>query len=257
MEIVVAVSVIMPLYNSEKFMKGAIQSVLEQTYTDFELVLVDDCSKDATLDLARTFSLRDSRVKVLALQINGGSGSARNAGINIARGRFIAFLDSDDRWDNVKLDVQLRAMNAKRATLSYTDYNVCDDEGEEKFTFISPETIDYVSMAKRPSIGCSTAIYDSRALGKRYFPSIRKSEDFALWLSILRDIGIAYKCGETLTHYTARSDSVSSNKLRSAQYTWRVYRELEKLPFHTALIYFAHYVCGNIIKRIAGRRLGI
>lgn len=249
----VAVSVIMPLYNSEKFMKGAIKSVLEQTYTDLELVLVDDCSTDRTLDVARAFSSSDLRVKVVTLPVNGGSGRARNEGISVAQGRFVAFLDSDDRWENTKLDVQLQAMNAKCATLSYTDYDVRNEGGQTKFIFVSPESINYASMAKRPSIGCSTAIYDSFALGKRFFPIIRKSEDFALWLSILHDTGIAYKCGGVLTHYTARSNSVSSNKLKSAQYTWRVYRELEKLPFHIALIYFVHYLGGNIIKRVAGR----
>jgi hypothetical protein len=149
--------------------------------------------------------------------------------------------------------VQLQAMNAKCATLSYTDYEVRNERGETEFIFVAPETVSYASMAKRPSIGCSTAIYDSFALGKRFFPPIRKSEDFALWLSILHDIGTAHKCGGVLTHYTARSNSVSSNKLKSAQYTWRVYRTIEKMPFHLAFVYFVHYLGGNIIKRVAGR----
>jgi hypothetical protein len=150
-----------------------------------------------------------------------------------------------------KLATQIAAMRKAEAVLSYTDYDVHDESGSFVFRFTAPAVTTYTSMLKRPSIGCSTAIMDIGTLGKRYFPGIRKSEDLALWLSILREYR-AVKCGGVLTHYTARRVSVSSNKLASAYYTWRVFREHEHMRPVRAAYYFSHYAAGNVAKRIRG-----
>jgi teichuronic acid biosynthesis glycosyltransferase TuaG len=243
------VSVITPLHNSAQLMHKAVESVLCQSYSDFELILVDDLSTDNTLALAKQYQDSDPRVRVMALLGNLGSGKARNAGIEAAEGRFIAFLDSDDSWEPDKLARQLSQMDEKGCALSYTDYMVHSTDGSIYFIFVAPDATTYRSMLKRPSIGCSTAVYDTQMLGKRYFPNIQKSEDFALWLSILREIGSAHKCGAVLTHYTARPDSISANKLASAKYTWIVLTELENLAIPKAAYYFAHYVGSNLCKR--------
>lgn len=234
-------------------MDRAINSVLNQTFKDFELILIDDCSADGTLDRAKQLAKKDGRIRVIAHDANKGSGPARNTGIENAQGRFIAFVDSDDYWAPDKLETQVPRMLSEGAVLSYTDYCVRNVEGKSLFTFESPDKITYSSMLKRPAIGCSTAIIDVGTIGKRYFPTMRKSEDFALWLSILRDYP-AYKCGGNLTFYTARPGSVSSNKLASAYYTWRVLRNSERLNLLKASYYFSHYAGGNIIKRLFSKR---
>jgi len=248
-----SVSIVIPLYNSAPFMHTSIDSVLKQTHGDFELILVDDGSTDDTLVKARALEAADSRVKVVALAVNGGAANARNKGIEAASRRYIAFLDSDDDWDSRKLEIQLSCMTSRGAALSYTDYQVRRESGGPDYVFVAPEVTTYASMAKRPSINCSTAIYDTAVLGKRYFPIVRKSEDFALWLSILREIGSAHKCGGVLAYYNLRSGSVSSNKLETAKYTWKVLSEIEKLSFPVAGYYFVCYAFNNIKKRLLAR----
>lgn len=243
------VSIITPLYCSLSHMDRAIRSVLAQTFRDFELILVDDHSCDGTLGRAKYFAEMDHRIQVISHDSNKGAGAARNTGIKSAQGRFIAFIDSDDYWAPTKLESQISHMIAKNTPISYTDYIVQDEEGRVLFTFKAPEITTYSSMLKRPSIGCSTAIINVATIGKRYFPEFRKSEDFALWLSILKDYE-ASKCGDALTVYTARRNSVSSNKLASAIFTWRIMRSQEKLPIFSAAYYFIHYAGGNILKRL-------
>ena len=247
------VSVVMPLFNSATFMERSIRSVLEQTFADFELVLVDDCSEDGSLALARELSLTDARIAVVALPANLGGGGARNAGIEAAAGRYIAFIDSDDMWLRNKLEVQVAAMVRMRAALSYTDFSVINEQDEEQLVRIAPARVSYRQMLKSSVIGCSTAIYDTQILGKRYFPMIRKRQDFALWLSILRHVDIAYKGGGVLTIYRVRTGSVSANKFSAAHFTWQVYRDVEKLPLPQAIYYFAHYALIGVGQRAIGR----
>lgn len=244
------VSVIMPLYNSSAFMDESIRSVLDQSFADLELILVDDCSTDDSLAGARALAAQDDRIAVVALPDNQGGGAARNAGIAAARGRYIAFLDSDDIWESEKLAVQLAAMEERKASFSYTDYRMATGEGDQGKTISSPDRVDYRTLLRNNVIGCSTVIYDRKVLGTRLFPLIRKRQDFGLWLSILRDIDFAWRCGPALTRYRIRQNSVSSNKLQAAAYTWKVYRELEALPLSASLYYFARYALSGIVKRL-------
>lgn len=242
------VSVIMPLYNSSEFMDESIGSVLNQSFPDLELILVDDCSSDDSLSRARSAAGKDRRVRVEALSENVGGGLSRNAGISVASGRYIAFLDSDDIWEKEKLAVQLSQMREKGAVFSYTDYAVFGAEGEKK-TRTTPERLNYWGLLRNTAIGCSTVIYDAERIGKRYFPKIRKRQDFGLWLSILRDIDYAYRCGPALTRYRVRHGSVSSNKLVAATYTWKIYREVEGLSLLTSTYCFTSYAVFALLKR--------
>jgi teichuronic acid biosynthesis glycosyltransferase TuaG len=244
------VSVVMPLYNSAPYMRESIGSVLKQTFQDWELILIDDCSGDESLAVAREFSATDSRIRTIALPQNRGGGEARNAGIAAAEGRYIAFLDSDDLWDGRKLEIQLTEMQKQQALLSYTDFDVIKANGALASIRRTPPKVGYRDLLKNNVIGCSTAVYDAGRLGKRYFMTIRLRQDFALWLSILRDIDFGYRCGPVLMHYRMRQGSVSADKLKAARSTWRLYRDIEKLPIPLASYYFVNYAVAAVRKRI-------
>jgi teichuronic acid biosynthesis glycosyltransferase TuaG len=245
-----SVSVVMPLYNSAAFMAESVESVIHQTFPDFELILVDDCSTDNTLAVARGFAEADGRIRIVAQSANGGACAARNAGISAARGRYIAFLDSDDLWKQDKLAVQISGMQQKDAAFSYTDYIVTDEHGAVIRLASAPEKMSYRDLLKNTAIGCSTVIYDSDRIGKQQFPSIRKHEDLALWLSILRDIDYAHRCGPAMTFYRVRPGSLSSDKLKAASYTWEIYRKIEGLPLPAAAYYFSRYALSAVRRRL-------
>lgn len=244
------VSVIMPLYNSSAFMEESVRSVLGQTFADFELVLVDDCSTDDTLTFAEALAGEDARIRVVAQPENAGACATRNAGISAARGRYIAFLDSDDQWKKEKLAIQLAGMLEKNAAFSYTDYMVTDEHGAVIRLNSTPERMNYHDLMKNTVIGCSTVVYDSERLGKRYFPLIRKHEDLALWLSILREIDHAHRCGPALSLYRIHPGSLSANKLKAASYTWEIYRRIEGLSLLSAAYYFGRYALSAVRRRL-------
>lgn len=244
------VSVIMPLYNSSAFMEESVRSVLDQTFADFELILVDDCSTDDTLAVAQELSGNDVRIRVVAQPKNAGACATRNAGISAACGRYIAFLDSDDQWKKEKLAIHLAGIHEKNAVLSYTDYVVIDEHGTVIRQNLTPQRMTYHDLMKNTVIGCSTVIYDSERLGKRYFPLIRKHEDLALWLSILREIDYAHRCGPPLSLYRVHPGSLSANKLKAAAYTWEIYRRIEGLSLLSAAFYFGHYALSAVRRRL-------
>ncbi|NMG42015.1 glycosyltransferase [Chelativorans sp. ZYF759] len=244
------VSVIMPLYNSVEFMDAGIESVLRQTFVDLELIVIDDGSTDESLNRAHRFAKKDQRVRVLSLRKNGGAAVSRNHGIEKARGRYIAFLDSDDLWQADKLELQLNSMRERGAVFSYTDYAVVSLDGTVRRTVFAPDRVSYYDLLKNTTIGCSTVIYDRQALGNRMFPLIRKRQDLALWLSILRDVDFAHRGGPVLTSYRERPRSLSGNKINAARYTWRIYRAFEELPLSHALYYFARYAVSSVLRRL-------
>jgi len=221
------VSVIMPTYNSSATLQRSVDSILNQTYTNIELLITDDCSKDNTADLIRSIAEADSRVHPTLLTSNFGPGYARNDAIKRAKGRYIAFCDSDDRWFPDKLEKQIAFMNEKQCALSYTSYLVCDENDNDVGIVVAPERID-LSMLKRDNkIGCLTAIYDTQLLGQKYYmPTLRKRQDWALFLTILMKCGVA--CGITypLAYYRITTDSVSSNKFSLVKYNVRVYQQI-------------------------------
>ncbi len=245
----VAVSIIMPSYRSEVFLPMALDSVLSQTFKEWELIVVDDCSPDYSNKIIKEYMKRSSKIKLIQLENNSGPAVARNRAIEAARGRYIAFLDSDDLWHHKKLEKQIDFMQSHNIALSYTSYYKIGEEsggiiGEVK----AIRRVNYGELLKQNVIGCSTAIYDAEKLGKTYMPNILKRQDFALWLKILKKISYAYGLDESLTHYRVRSTSVSSNKVFAAKYTWKLYREVEKLPIYKAIYYFIWYACKSILK---------
>ena len=219
------VSVIMPSYNTGKMICESIDSILSQTYNNIELLISDDHSSDAeTIRILKEYALKDSRVKVFFLERNGGAGVARNNSIQQATGRYIAFCDSDDRWLPEKLERQIAFMKEKDCCLSFTSYFTCTYEGTINGKVIVPKTLSLLQEKRDNKIGCLTAIYDTSKYGKFYMPTIRKRQDWALFLNILKKCQLAYAIQEPLAIYRDVPGSISSNKLNLIQYNAKVYK---------------------------------
>lgn len=242
------VSVITPSYNSAKYISKTIESVLSQSYQNLELIIVDDCSSDDSLAVIKKYVQQDSRVKLYCLHVNSGAAVARNTAIEHATGRFIAFLDSDDVWLASKLEKQVNFMLKNNYAFTYTSYHKVNEHGDYLSKVNIPLETTYHQLLKTCIIGCLTAMYDSHMLGKVYFPLIRKRQDFALWLKILKLTPYAYGLNEDLANYTVRSDSISANKFKAAQYNWFLYRNIEKLNILKSIYYFSHYMIKGVIR---------
>lgn len=224
------VSIIMPTYNCGKFIAQAIDSVLAQTITDWELVIVDDCSGDNTAEIIQEYRMKDCRIQCHFLDHNCGPAAARTQAIQHASGKYVAFLDSDDIWHPLKLEKQIAYMEEIGADLSATAYRKMNVDGYLLPTVCyPPRKMDYVSCIRNGDpIGNLTVMYNQERLGKFEVPPIRKRCDFALWLQILKRTPYCYGLQENLAFYRyGRADSVSSNKLDLIRYHWQLYREIE------------------------------
>lgn len=242
------VSIITPSYNSEKFISKTINSVLLQTYTNWELIIVDDVSPDNANNIIEEYVKKDNRIKLIKLENNSGAALARNKAIEEAKGRFIAFLDADDCWKKDKLEKQINFMIKNDYAFTYTAYEKVDENGIFLGNMGVPQKVSYSSLLKTCVIGCLTSVYDTQKLGKVYMPLIRKRQDFGLWLKILKKVDFAYGIKENLAVYTVRTDSISANKRSAAQFTWKLYREVEKLNIFKASYYFCNYAVRGVLR---------
>ena len=249
------VSVIMPTYNASKHLADSIESVLAQTHTNLELLITDDNSTDETRDILEHFVKKDARVKVMYLQENRGPGVARNKSIERARGRYIAFCDCDDRWFPNKLEKQIAHMNKHDCALCSSSYLICDEDNNNIGINISPSHVT-LSMLKRDNkIGCLTAIYDIKRLGHKYYmPAIRKRQDWALFLNILKDCQICFCLTEPLAYYRQHQNSVSSNKLSLIKYNVNVYETVFGYTKAKAFIYFLFVFLPTYFLKVSKRK---
>ncbi len=242
------VSIITPSYMAGSYLADTIDSVLLQTYENWEMLVVDDCSPDKANELVERYAEKDSRIRLLKLTKNSGAAVARNAAIEEAKGRYIAFLDSDDQWLPEKLERQVRFMQEFCISFSYTAYEKQNAEGKLLGSVGVPPKVCYRDLLKVCSIGCLTAMYDAHALGKIYMPLIRKRQDLGLWLRILRKTPYAYGLDEVLARYRLHGNSISANKREAAKYTWHLYRHVEKLSFPMASYFFCHYAFNGLLR---------
>ncbi|WP_239524867.1 glycosyltransferase family 2 protein [Leptobacterium flavescens] len=220
------VSIVTPTYNSEKYLAETIASVISQTYQDWELLLIDDASSDNTLNMIREFADKDKRIRFFQLTENSGAGIARNKGIEMAQGNFVAFLDADDLWKPEKLEKQLKFMEEKDADVCFTAYELINEEGQALNRLVTVlSEVDKNKILKANYIGNSTGIYNAEKLGKIYMPPIRKRQDWALWLRCIEKAGSAYGLQENLAGYRVRKNSVSSNKINLLKYNYIFYRK--------------------------------
>lgn len=244
------VSIITPVYNSEQYIADTIKSVQAQTHTNWELILTDDCSTDNSVEIIQSFLEQDSRIKLLKLKNNSGSGVARNTSIKSATGHVIAFIDADDLWDKNFLEKSLYHMQEHQAGIVFSSYRrLSEDLNQDLGNFIVPKFTTYFNMLKSCDISCLTGMYHiERCHGKAYMPDIRKRQDYCIWLTLLKRIDRAYGINDVLATYRVRSQSVSRNKFNAAQYQWYVYRKVEKLSLLKSCYYFLHYAIKGLIK---------
>lgn len=242
------VCVIMPSYNAEKYIAEAIKSVMEQSYKNWKLLILDDGSSDRTVEIARGIADNDSRITVYQNPCNQGVAMTRNRGIELAEGEWIAFIDSDDMWHREKLEKQLEMSEKTGASILYSSYALVTENGEHREDYHVPATTCYEAMLKENVIGCSTVMLRRCAWERHRFPVDLYHEDYALWLKLLKLGYTASGCEEILVDWRVLENARSFNKWSAAKNRWKVYRQMEKLPIGKSLRVFAAYTYSGIAK---------
>lgn len=248
------VSVIMPAYNSERFIADSIRAVQAQTMPDWELLITDDCSTDSTAEIVREFAKADSRIKLFQLEKNSGGGVARNRSISEAKGRYIAMCDSDDRWLPEKLEKQIAFMERKQCAFCYSSYLTCDENGETTGIVVARNKETLRTIKRDDKIGCLTAIYDASKTGKIFLPLIRKRQDWGMMIRVLQKCGVAYGMKEVLAIYRVMKGTVSSNKMSLVKYNIGLYMEvLGWSRLRSTLWFFTVFMPSYLAKRLLMR----
>lgn len=244
------VSVIMPCYNAEKYVREAVQSVFDQTLKSWELIVVDDGSTDSSPAILSEMAASEPRMRVITRSTPSGSPAVpRNEGTEAAKGQYIAFLDSDDRWLPDKLMHQCYLMHTTTADIVYSNYEKTDAAGTRAGRIIiAPETATFRQLVRGNYIACSTLIYNTHTVGKRYFLPIGH-EDFCCWLSMLRDGYVAYNTNTVEMLYRITDTSVSHNKMRTIAWTWHILRHEQHLPRLRSLYYLISHLVKATIKK--------
>lgn len=244
------VSIIVPVYNAEPYIEQTIKSVLNQEYTNFELILVENGSTDATVEKIKTFS--DERIRLIIMEDNAGAAAARNEGMKAATGEFVGFLDADDLWHKEKLVKQIAFMKEKEAAFCFTGYEFGDENavGTGKIVKV-PDALVYKQALNNTTIFTSTVIFDTRKIAKDrlYMPQI-KSEDTALWFRVLREGYTAYGLNENLVTYRRPAKSLSSNKVEAMRRIWNLYRKHERLNVFYSMYLFIGWAFRAVKRRV-------
>ena len=248
------VSIIMPSYNGSKYIAESIESIISQTYRNWELIITDDCSDDGTQDIIKGYASRDERIRVFCFEMNQGSGATRNNCIKEARGRYIAFCDSDDRWLPEKLEKQIAFMQEHDYAFAFASYYTCNEEGTVNGIIIAPEKHSLTNTKRDDKIGFLTAIYDTKYCPKMLMPLQRKRQDWAYVLMIHQKVGNAYALQEPLAIYRLHPNSISHNKWSLIKYNAAVYQEVfgySKLRSYAYL--FTFFLPTYFTKRIRNK----
>lgn len=244
------VSIIMPVYNVEKYLVNAIESVLEQSYSDWELLAVDDCSTDKSREILQKLASSDSRIRPIFLNQNIGAARARNEAIRRANGRYLAFLDSDDIWIKDKLMKQIQIMKENRYAFTFTSYSLIDTKGNQipqKVTV--PERITYTQALTHTVIWTCTVMLDLRQTGSFEMTLLESGEDTATWLQLLKKVSCAYGINQIYSLYRQVPGSLSHSIKRRLERQWRVYRTAEQFSIAKSLLLYARYVLYVLNKR--------
>lgn len=243
------VSIVTPTYNSAKYIAETIQSVQKQTYQNWEMIIVDDCSSDNTTDLIKDFIAKDNRIQLHVLESNSGPAVARNKGIENASGKYMTFLDADDIWSEDFIEISIKTIQETGIQFVFSSYRRSDEELNFIYSdFIVPQKVTYTDILKSNSISCLTAFLDIEILGKKSMPLIRKRQDMGLWLQYLKEIPFAYGIQEPKAIYRIRENSLSRKKSNLLKYQWQFYREVEKLNVFQSAYYMLHWMYRGFMK---------
>lgn len=236
------VSIIMPTYNCGRFIEETIRSVQSQTYENWEIVIVDDCSTDDTKSVVDALIASDARIRYTCLEQNAGAAVARTRAMELADGEYMAFLDSDDLWMPDKLEKQLAFMKENGYAFSCTAYEQIDEESNSLGRVIKTvKKTDYNRLLLDCPVGNSSVMYDVSAMGKFEVPNIRKRNDDALWLQMLKKEKYIYGMPDVLMRYRIRKNSISSNKFKVIKYHWILYREIEHLNVFRSAFHICYW----------------
>lgn len=247
------ISIVVPVYKAERFLKDTIKTVEQQTYKNWELIFVDDCSPDSSIEIINNAINKDSRIKLIQLEKNSGAAIARNAGIEYAEGEYIAFLDADDLWEKEKLEKQIKFMKEKKCEFSFTGYEFANEDGKGNGKKVKvPNEITYKEALKNTTISTITVMFNVKILGKELIkmPDIRKGQDTATWWKVLKKIDRAYGINEILSYYRRTENTLSSNKLKALKRTWNLYRKVEKLSIFYSIYNFIFYIINALKRRV-------
>jgi len=237
------ISIITPTYNCGQFIDETIKSVINQTYQNWEMIIVDDCSTDNTKEVVGRYLAKDSRIKYYILENNAGAAIARTKAMELAEGQYIAFLDSDDLWFKEKLGRQLSFMIENKYNFTCTAYEHINEQGTLLNKTVNAKIkTDYNGVLLSCPVGNSSVMYNAKVLGKFVVPNIRKRNDDALWLQILKKEKYIYGMNDVLMRYRVRSNSISSNKLELIKYHWILYREIEYLSIMRSVFHICWWV---------------
>lgn len=243
------VSIIMPAYNCKEYIKMSIESVTKQVYQNWELLITDDFSQDGTFELLKDYEKIDTRIKVFRLKKNLGAANARNNSINHAKGKYLAFLDADDVWKEEKLDKQIKYMDRRQVLFTCTAYGKINENSDVLRKVCVPlKNYRYVDLLKWCP-GNSTIVYDCEVIGKIQGPDIRKRNDFAMFLQVIKKAKLLEGMEEVLSYHRIREGSISSNKRTLVYFQWRVYYSIEKLGIIKSLYYTLYKVFQTIINK--------
>ena len=248
------ISIIIPVYNVEKYIEETIASVEAQTRGEWELLLVEDCSTDGTLDVIKRYMDRSGDLRIRLIRQNGNQGAARarNRGLLEARGRYIAYLDADDLWVPQKLERELAFLKEKQAAFVFTGYEFADEQGRGRGKVVRvPETLNYRQALSNTTIFTSTVMFDTEKIkGEQLEMPLMKSEDTALWFRVLREGYIAWGLNENLVRYRRPGRSLSSNKLEAIRRIWNLYRKAEGLSVFCSAYHFCFWAVRAVKRRI-------
>ncbi|NOI03218.1 glycosyltransferase family 2 protein [Vibrio kanaloae] len=247
------ISIVTPMYNCSDYISRTIESVLAQTYSNWELLLVDDCSSDNTLDVVTIYENADPRIRVIVLNENSGAAVARNTAISESKGEYLCFIDSDDLWSTEKLSFQLSFMKNNDVDFSFTAFKMIDKTGSDMGKIVDAhltEPLCYSDMLKKKAtLGCSTVMLNKNCHKEIAMPLLRTGQDYALWLKILKSGVNAYPINCALTSYRITPNSISRNKLKKARRQWEIYRDIEQLPIQYALSCFIFYAWRAVFRK--------
>jgi teichuronic acid biosynthesis glycosyltransferase TuaG len=245
------ISIITPSYKSKRFILETIRSVLSQTYKNWEMIIVDDHSPDNSSEYIENIIQNEDRIKLIKLDKNIGAAEARNKALEVANGKYIAFLDSDDIWLPNKLEKQIKFMQDNNYSFTFSNYTPFSEDGKKEYSIIKvPNMIDYSGYCKNTIIGCLTVVIDKERVGDFRMPNIRSSHDMALWLLIMKRGFKAYGIQENLAKYRLVSSSNTAKKSKAIREVWDVYRKVEKLSILKSSWYFINYIYNSFKKRM-------
>lgn len=243
------VSIITPCYNSAKYIAETIVSVQKQTYQNWEMLIIDDGSSDDTEVVVASFLEKDSRIQFHKLSQNSGAAVARNKGIALGKGNYTTFIDADDIWFSTFIENSIKTILKTGIPFVFSSYKRSNENLEFVYSdFIVPNKVSYTDILKSNSISCLTAFIDSKTLGKKYMPLIRKRQDMGLWLTYLKVIPFAHGIQETQAIYRIHKNSLSRKKSHLIKYQWQFYREVEKLSLFKSTYYMLHWMYRGFMK---------